>query len=77
MLRNALNILEFDLQKNSEEAFLHTNLSKRVTCYPVLFWQRGGGGYLPARADFHFFHWRGGIIFGGVQVICNMPFLML
>ena len=30
-----------------------------------------------SRADFHFFHRRGGIIVGGVQVICNMPFLML
>ena len=30
-----------------------------------------------ARADFHFFHRRGGKILGGVQVICNMPFLIL
>ena len=30
-----------------------------------------------SRADFHFFHRRGGKILGGVQVICNMPFLML
>ena len=29
------------------------------------------------RADFHFFHRRGGKILGGVQVICNIPFLML
>ena len=33
-------------------------------------------GYCP-RTDFHFFHRRGGKILGGVQVICNMPFLML
>ena len=30
-----------------------------------------------ARADFHFFHRRGRKILGGVQVICNMPSLML
>ena len=29
------------------------------------------------RAGFHFFHRRGGKILGGVQVICNMTFLML
>ena len=29
------------------------------------------------RADFQFFHRRGGKILGEVQVICNMPFLML
>ena len=33
--------------------------------------------YYRATADFHFFHRRGGEILGGVQVICNMPFLML
>ena len=33
--------------------------------------------YYRARADFNFFHRRGGKILGGVQVICNMPFLML
>ena len=32
---------------------------------------------LKTRADFHFFHRRGGKVLGGVQVICNMPFLML
>ena len=32
---------------------------------------------MSTRADFHFFHRRGGKILGGVQVICNMPFLML
>ena len=31
----------------------------------------------PRRADFHFFHRRGGKILGRVQVICHMPFLML
>ena len=30
-----------------------------------------------SKADFHFFPRRGGKIFGGVQVICNEPFLML
>ena len=30
-----------------------------------------------ARADFHFFHRRGGKNLGEVQVICNIPFLML
>ena len=29
------------------------------------------------QVDFHFFHKRGGKILGGVQVICNMPFLLL
>ena len=32
---------------------------------------------LVPRADFHFFHKRGGKILGGVQVICNILFLML
>ena len=30
-----------------------------------------------SKADFHFFHRRGGKILGGVQVIWNMTFLML
>ena len=29
------------------------------------------------KGGFSFFHRRGGKILGGVQVICNMPFLML
>ena len=45
-----------------------------------------GGNIVPACAQycltlfkggFSFFHRRGGKILGGVQVICNMPFLML
>ena len=31
---------------------------------------------LQARVDFHFLHRRGGKIWGGVQVICNMLFLL-
>ena len=38
---------------------------------------KGYGNIFFARADFHFFHRRGGKILGGVQLICNMPFLML
>ena len=42
-----------------------------LTCH-ISFINKGG-----LKQVFHFFHMRGGRILGGVQVICNMPFLML